>query len=369
MNRVQITPLEVSLIIITFPMVVVFSNYPHLVLSVTTKGWWEAIVVEGIAMALILWGYLTILDAYPRETFVGVARRQYRAILGVIIILPWLLDILLTTYVSTYTASGATVVELMPQMPTGMAFLFIILTSAFIASLGVAGIARYGEIIILLVSGPLIGGIIIMAWTNAHGVNVQPWLWWPPRGLFSATGVSRAGQFLGMLPVLGVLGPYMAVSRVRRWAPWIALTSAFVLIFSMAGMIGALGSKATETIPYPFVFFLNASPITILFVQEIGQLAEALWLLLVFAVIAALLWAWARSIGELLGHAHHNRWIWLTALILIALSRINPSIPVQKDIMTIWTESQLWVSVWYLVVLGIPAWWAGRQRVGGPHAS
>lgn len=316
-----ISPLQLALLIGCMPLVAALSQYDRLVLILGDRGWWVTVLATVAVPGLLGIPVLSISRRVPGHTAVGIGHEVMGA--GALVAVPVFLVSGATALMVLRGMSTLVQVSLLPKTPEFVIFLAASAVVGYLAVSGPVGLGRFAEISLILVAGPLVLAILVMGFQNVTPAYWGPWLTWPT-GLLTTQFFGTLPYFLGLLPSLLMLAPYLQTrtpsSRPYGWA--LAL-STVLLEVAVAIPLGTFGPGGARLLHFPLLTALDAISINILFVQEMAVVAVSFWTLLFFLAAGVNVWSAGQALTELLPKKWRRRR--LVVLALLALLAVGDS--------------------------------------------
>ncbi len=368
MSPIRVSPLQIALVLLTFPVVASSYYYPHLIYRLGTRGWWLTIVISDAVIYGLVWIWFLLAKTFPQGTLVGVARGGMGQIVGGFILLPLVLPLWLSAVITLRQLAVLTTVSLLPHTSIGFLYLVGLVTAFYLAYLGIKGISHYSEIIMILITLPLMLVLYAIAFENFKLIYLAPW-WWLPDHV-RATGVFELPlAFCGLL-ALPVLLPYVdTLSHLKSGVAWVLGIGSLVLLVGVAGPLGTLGPAAAKATPLPSLTFFNAAATAILFVQQLAYPIVALWMAIYIGAAALALWASARAVAEIFGRPRIIGTLVVLTILAWAMNQALPTIAQLRQatvLLGILTSIGLIWMVLSAIMINMLA--RRRHRTGNRHA-
>lgn len=309
-----VSPVQLALLIGCMPLVAAMLQYDRMVLSLGTDGWWLTVLASVAVPSLLGLPILAMGRRVPSHTDPGGPQPVLGA--GRLVALPVFLVSGFTTLMILRGMSTLVQLSLLPATPEYVIFLSACGVVGYLAAMGPVGLGRFAEIAMILIVGPFVLTILGMGFQNATPSYWGPWLAWPP-GLLSSAGLGTFPYFLGLLPALLMLLPYLqthiATSRPYAWA--LAIGTSLLLV-AVAIPLGTYGPGGARLLHFPLLAALDSISINILFVQEMAVIAVSFWTLIFFLAAGLNLWSASQALMELVPTAWRRRPLLLFALII-----------------------------------------------------
>lgn len=369
MNAIRLSSLQIFLVLLSLPVVASSYYYPHLVYRMGTRGWWLTIIASDAVIYGLAWSWLVLAKAFPQGTLVGVARAGTGQIIGGVMLLPLVLPLWLSVVITLRELAVLTTASLLPHSSMGLLYLMGLVTAFYTAYLGIKGISHYAEIIMILITWPLMLVLYPIACENFKLIYLAHWWWIPDHA--SVIGIFELPLALTGLLALPVLLPYVdSLTHLKVGVAWALGIGSLVLLVGVAGPLGTLGPAAAEATPIPSLTFFNAAATAILFVQQLAYPIVALWVTIFVGAAAFSLWASARIIAEIFGRPRITSSLIVLTILAWAMNQALPTIVQLRQVTVlegILTSIGLVWMVLTAILINVLA--RRRHRTRNPHAS
>lgn len=360
MSPIRLSRLQVALVLVSFPMVASSYYYPHLVYRMGTGGWWLTIVFSDAVICGLVWGWFLLAPFLPKGTPEGVARTGLRRIIDGLLWTPLVLPLWLSAVITLRELAVLTTDSLLPHTSLGLLYWVGLVTAFYIAYLGIKGISHYAEVIIILITLPLMLVLYAIAFENFKMIYLAPW-WWIPSHV-NITGILELPLAYSGLLALPALLPYVDTwAQLKAGVAWALAIGTLVLLVGVAGPLGTLGPKAAEATPLPSLTFFNAAATAILFVQQLAYPMVALWVTIFIGAAALSLWASARIVAQICGRPRITSSLIILTVLAWVTNQAFPTI-VQLRQVTLLEGILTSIGLIWLVATAIPVYVLARRR-------
>ncbi|WP_407310277.1 endospore germination permease [Desulfosporosinus sp. SB140] len=266
---------HVFLLFCLFTIPITFTS-PQILISMFKQDVWQPILIAYFLDAAIGIVYYVLGLRYPQQTIF-----QYcETILG-----PWFGKLTGLSFVLFFGGTATLILDtissiinlaIMPETPTIVFSIIILLVSAYAINAGLEVIARLSEVIGPIIIFSLLV-VILLNFNHTELENLLPVFQHPPLEVLK--GSLLPASLFGICISMGTFMAYHNVPRETLKAKWIAITLGIVLaLMSYLQMIAVLGVNIASTQLYPM--FRLAQMI------QVGDIIERLESVMVFFWIA-----------------------------------------------------------------------------------
>lgn len=302
-----LTPLQLALIAGTAPTT--FAEwYIRSSLEITRAGFWMPVVLTFAVGLVLAWLGGAVLHHEAGESAPTFIRRRAGPLATLVAVGPITIGYLFAAVVLIRVVDQDVSHLLLPTTPYTLVLISTVIAVAALAETGPTGIARFSEVMVFLIDGPLLVYLLVMAFKNVDPVFWRP-LWtapatlWRPRHLVVMMTAFSSG------PLLLVLVPRLKQPhRSARTLIGVYAALAVLFIALTAACLGTFGPVAALDVRDPVIAVLNTSTSSLLIFQQVGLLMLILFTPLVFVAAAGNAWAAATAGAELLGIADPPAW-------------------------------------------------------------
>lgn len=287
---------QVFLLFSLFTVPITFAS-PRILISMLKQDVWQAMLLAYFIDAVLAVVYYVLGLRYPQQTIV-----QYNeTILG-----PWfgkltgLIFVLFfggMTAVILDTISNIINIVLMPETPTLVFSLTILLVSTYAINAGLEVIARLSEIIGPIIIFSLLM-VILLNLNHTELENLLPVFQHPPLEVLK--GSLLPSSLFGLCISMGTFMAYHNVPRETLKAKWIAITLGIILsIMSYLQMIAVLGVNVSSKQLYPMfrlAQMIQAGDI----IERLESIMVFFWIAGSFIAICILYWESTLGLAQIL---------------------------------------------------------------------
>ena len=281
------------------------------------SGWLAGAIGVGLAVPFAL-ALASVTMSDPAKNLVAQSREVLGAwappILGVVLCLHW-------TITAATGLRGVSLAYQAAALPTTPALVLIAPLAALSASIARRGIGLICAItdLVSVIMIILVVFIIVLPYESFALINLKPML---PKGLGVLTVPALTSvSFYSLINLLWMIMPRVAQARpkdVRRAIIAAVAVSGTIGVASVVVTVGIYGPRAAD-ISLPL--FSVTKMISIgEFLERLETLPTGFWLFIAGIGVATLYWAASQALGEALGVAQSNVFVYPLAAISVALS-------------------------------------------------
>jgi spore germination protein (amino acid permease) len=284
---------------------------------------WILAIISGLINILFIYFMCKVGVKYSEYGFVGTLKKLFGSFFGFMLALPVFIYFLVFSGLETRIFAETLKAFLLSNTPLEFIILPLLILAIFLARSGVEPTSRFFEAVTPVIIFITVI-IMLVPLPNSDFTNVRP-LFASPISKY-ITGLSTGAFAFAGFEILLILFPFMRKPTDAFKVSLISLMS-IIALYTIVTIecLAKFGSKETQSLIYPTMMLIKSSEIPGAFIERLEGLLIALWVLLVFTTIVALVFAFSIVGGDLLGHRKrkHIISVFLPAMYIVALQGQN----------------------------------------------
>ncbi len=321
-NEEKISALQLGILVIVSVIGIGILTLPRVITEIADTDGWMLIIVGGavtIALALIM---NSLGNMFPDKTIIEYSRDLVGGPLS------YLIGIILIIYFTLIAAFSIRIfgevlkMYLLPKTPIEIIIMTFLITVIYLVRNNLEGIARFYEIIILIMFIPYF--LALFAGTgDLDYSNLLPVFQTSPKVILG--GILQIVFSFSGFEVIYLFIPFVSDKKnIKRTLIIVISITTIIYLISSLIVIASFGPQQTKALLWPLMAYIKSIEVPGAFIEQLEGVIMTIWVLFIFTTIATLYFSSVFILGRLTKVREHK--IFPTALLpLIYIISLQPA--------------------------------------------